>query len=174
VNHRALVLFALLLGCTARQPERENVTERAATAAKPDASADAFVVPPLEGSGACIQLSHPYAADRPRPKGQVTSEPAKIVPPVDPRLIERQLRTRLPAFKACYERGLRRDPRLRGRLVLHFTVAPIGLVTAVSVDHDTLGDQETVSCVKLLLSRSRFPALVESVDVVFPVVFSRP
>ena len=173
MKHRPLFLLTILLACSARRPERENVTARAATVAAPDASADVFVVSTLEGPGVCILQSAPHSVER-SPKGQVTIEAPKISPPIDPRLIERQLRTRLPAFKACYERGLRRNATLRGRLVLHFTVAPVGLVTAVSVDRDTLADPETVSCVKILLSKSRFPALIQPVDVVFPVVFSRP
>ena len=89
-------------------------------------------------------------------------------------MVERELRAHLGAFKACYERELRRDPRLQGHLVLHFTIGPIGRVTAVAVDDDTVASPPAARCVTMLLARWRFPAPARgSVDVIAPVVFDQ-
>jgi hypothetical protein len=82
------------------------------------------------------------------------------------------VRTRLGAIKACYERALKRNPTLSGKVVIHWTITQAGTVSGVDVEQDTLGDAEVASCIKALVARWRFPAPSGgSVDVSFPFVF---
>ena len=61
-------------------------------------------------------------------------------------------------IKACYERALKRNPNLSGKVVIHWTITQAGTVSGVDVEQDTLGDAEVASCIKSLVARWRFPA----------------
>jgi len=100
-------------------------------------------------------------------------EPPRFVGALKPMTMERELRARRGAVKACYLRALRGDPGLRGRVVLRFTVGPAGTATASSIDQDGLGQAEAVACLKMIVARWRFPApATGSAEVVAPIVFS--
>ena len=86
--------------------------------------------------------------------------------------VAKEVRTRLGAVKACYERGLKRNPNLSGKVVIHWTITQAGTVSGVDIEQDTLGDAEVASCIKSLIARWRFPAPSGgSVEVSFPFVF---
>lgn len=53
----------------------------------------------------------------------------------------------LPVVRHCYERGLRRDPRLTGRVVVGFEVPPSGGVSRAWIESSTLGDPAVEACV---------------------------
>ena len=77
-----------------------------------------------------------------------------------------------PALQQCYERALKRNPNLSGKVVIHWTITQAGTVSGVDVEQDTLGDAEVASCIKSLVARWRFPAPSGgSVEVSFPFVF---
>src|SRR6185436_17004847 len=75
----------------------------------------------------------------------------------DPAAVARVIRQGLAAIRGCYERALKRNPRLAGKLVLRFTVTGAGTVSAVALDDDTLGDAEVAACLRALFLRWRFP-----------------
>ena len=58
----------------------------------------------------------------------------------------------VPAVKYCYERKLRENPSLRGKIVVQITVAPDGSVSDAAVVSSTLADPEVEQCI---LSRIR-------------------
>jgi hypothetical protein len=92
---------------------------------------------------------------------------------VDPSLLAREIRARISAIRACYERALKRTPTLGGKLVLRFTITAAGTVSAVDVDDDTLHDEEVVSCLKSIIARWRFPAPAGgAVELTFPFIFA--
>ena len=91
---------------------------------------------------------------------------------LDPSLVAKEVRARQGAIKACYERALKRNPTLTGKIVMHWTITAAGTVSGVDVEQDSLGDSEVGSCVKSLIARWRFPAPAGgSVEVSFPFVF---
>jgi hypothetical protein len=67
------------------------------------------------------------------------------------------LRRGYPAIKACYDRGLKRNPKLGGKLSVRITVTGAGGVGGVSVQDNTLGDPEVVSCMTATIRGWRFP-----------------
>jgi hypothetical protein len=90
----------------------------------------------------------------------------------DPVALAAEIRRRLSAIRACYERALRRSPRLGGKLVLRFTIAAAGTVTAVDFDEDTIQDGELSRCLRELALRWRFPPpQAAPVEITFPFVF---
>jgi TonB family protein len=90
----------------------------------------------------------------------------------DPQAIAREVRDRRKAVAACYERALKQQPNLAGKLVIRFTIAPAGTVPSVEVDEDTLGAPAVAACVRAVILRWRFTAPGEEpVEVSFPFVF---
>ena len=105
-------------------------------------------------------------------KGAIKTEAPAVDGDLDPNMVAKEVRSRLGAIKACYERALKRNPNLSGKVVIHWTITQAGTVSGVDVEQDTLGDAEVASCIKSLIARWRFPAPSGgSVDVSFPFVF---
>jgi hypothetical protein len=66
------------------------------------------------------------------------------------------------AVKACYDRGLKRNPSLSGKLTAKIVLARGGSVSSVSISDETLGDAEVVGCVKASIRSWRFPPVAEA------------
>jgi TonB family protein len=82
------------------------------------------------------------------------------------------INSRIAAIKMCYERQLRRNPTLEGRITIQFTIGGAGTVTSASATENTLGDAEVGSCVASTFRRFRFtPPEGGSVTFSFPFVF---
>jgi hypothetical protein len=126
----------------------------------------------LRGGGSIAEGGTGTAAAEKKVSGVVKSEAPAVDGELDPGLVAKEVRSRLGAIKACYERALKRNPTLSGKVVIHWTITAAGTVSGIDVENDTLGDPEVASCIKSLVSRWRFPAPAGgSVDVSFPFVF---
>ena len=60
-------------------------------------------------------------------------------------------------IRHCYERALKRDPSLEGRVEVQFTISPSGTVVAALVQKTTLDDTSTEACVNRMIRRWSFP-----------------
>jgi hypothetical protein len=126
----------------------------------------------LRGGGSIAEGGTGNAAAEKHVSGIVKTEAPAVDGELDPGLIAKEVRARQGAIKACYERALKRNPTLTGKIVMHWTITAAGTVSGVDVESDTLGDSEVGSCIKSLVARWRFPAPAGgSVDVSFPFVF---
>jgi hypothetical protein len=126
----------------------------------------------LRGGGSISEGGTGNAASEKKVSGVVRSEAPAVDGELDPGLVAKEVKSRLGAIKACYERALKRNPSLSGKVVIHWTITAAGTVSGVDVEQDTLGDSEVASCIKSLVARWRFPAPAGgSVDVSFPFVF---
>jgi outer membrane biosynthesis protein TonB len=86
--------------------------------------------------------------------------------------IAREIRARRKAIAACYERALKQQPTLSGKLVIRFSIAAAGTVAAVDIDEDTLGAPEVGACTRGMVLRWRFAPPAEApVEISFPFVF---
>ena len=86
--------------------------------------------------------------------------------------IAREIRARRKAIAACYERALKQQPTLSGKLVVRFSIAAAGTVAGVDIDEDTLGAPEVGACIRGLVLRWRFAPPAEApVEISFPFVF---
>ena len=107
-----------------------------------------------------------------RVRGLVKSAAPMVDGEMDPALVSKEVRTRLGAIKACYERALKRKSDLSGRVKMRWTITTAGTVTDVEIEEDTVGDAEVSSCLKGLVKRWRFVAPSGgSVEVVYPFIF---
>jgi len=126
----------------------------------------------LRGAGSIAGGDTGAGSTEKRITGIVKSEAPAVDGALDPSLVSKEVRTRIGAIKACYERALKRNPNLSGKVKVRWTITAAGTVAAVEIEEDSLGDNEVSSCIKGLVSRWRFPAPSGgSVDVVYPFVF---
>lgn len=126
----------------------------------------------LRGGGDIAGASTGTVGGERRVTGVVKSEAPAVDGELDPNIVAKEVRSRLGAIKACYERALKRNPNLSGKVQVHWTITPAGTVSGVDIEQDTLGDAEVSGCIKGLVARWRFPAPAGgAVDVSFPFVF---
>ncbi len=88
---------------------------------------------------------------------------------VDREAVSRYLRTRTRAIQECYERELKLNPKLKGKLSVQVTISTTGRVSDIEVDEDTLHSDEVLSCIK---GRIRFWAFPFKPESDTPVQFS--
>jgi len=69
-------------------------------------------------------------------------------------------------FRHCYATGLRRNPRLEGRVSVRFTIAPDGSVSGASADRRAHVDDEVVQCMTNRIGKVVFPASPDKVTVI--------
>jgi outer membrane biosynthesis protein TonB len=127
----------------------------------------------LRGSGEIAGASTGTVGPERRVNAIVKTEPPAVDGQLDPGIVAKEVRGRMAAIKGCYERSLKRNPNLSGKIVVRWTITAAGTVQGVEVDSDTVGDPEVVSCMKGLIGRWRFAAPSGgSVEVSFPFLFS--
>ncbi len=80
----------------------------------------------------------------------------------------------MPGLEACYEKALRSNPKLRGKLTYTITLSPSGRVTEVKIDEDTVGDSSVRSCTEAKITGWRFviEGAEENSEVTFSVAFT--
>lgn len=85
------------------------------------------------------------------------------------RILSRGMR----ALKGCYQRALKRNPKLSGKITVILSINATGKVTKVEIDTDTVGDSSVNACIKGFSRRWRFPPPEDggSVEVSFSVGF---
>jgi TonB family protein len=54
---------------------------------------------------------------------------------------------RKSAIKSCYERSLKTNPNLKGKVTIKFTIGPAGRITDISVAQNTTGDAGVGECI---------------------------
>jgi len=107
-----------------------------------------------------------------RVRGVVKSDAPAVDGEMDPSLVSKEVRTRIGAVKACYERALKKRPDLSGKVKVRWSITAAGMVSDVEIEEDSVGDSEVTSCMKGLVRRWRFPAPSGgSVVVVYPFIF---
>jgi hypothetical protein len=107
-----------------------------------------------------------------RTTGIVKREAPAVDGELDPSVISQEVRARIGAVKACYERALKRNSNLSGKVKIRWTIGATGAVSAVEVEEDGMGDAGVAACLEGLVRHWRFPAPSRgSVDVVYPFVF---
>lgn len=85
--------------------------------------------------------------------------------------IRRSVHQQMPRVRACYERVLKGEENLRGRLVMAFSIEPDGSVSSAKVANDELGSDKVARCVTHAVGAFRFPEGTEAVAVEYPMVF---
>jgi outer membrane biosynthesis protein TonB len=92
---------------------------------------------------------------------------------IDKEAIRRVVQANIKQIRACYERGLNKDPSLYGKLVIQWTIGAGGVVTAAGIKSSTIESAEVASCAVARLRSWKFPEppAGEVADVSYPFVF---
>jgi hypothetical protein len=90
----------------------------------------------------------------------------------DKAALARFIRARLSAINLCYEGQLKRNPNLRGKIVVRFTIGSNGRMSDVEIDENQMGNDEVGSCIvaKIRAWSTPFKPAGEC-PVSFPFVF---
>jgi len=92
---------------------------------------------------------------------------------VDRAALSRYIRDRLGAIRGCYERELKRNPGLKGKVVIRFNITPAGRAGDVRIEENTLGSPEVASCIQGLMRSWIFPFKPpDEVPVQYPFLFT--
>lgn len=92
---------------------------------------------------------------------------------LDANAIAGVVKRRMGAVKSCYEKQLKRNPKLAGKVKLQFTIEESGRVGGVKVVQDTTGDPAVGQCISNAIGRWRFPKPDGgSITVAYPFVFT--
>jgi outer membrane biosynthesis protein TonB len=75
-------------------------------------------------------------------------------------------------LKACYLPGKKRDPKLRGKVIVKFSIGTSGRVGFAQNEGSNLQDDAVIACVVKAVKSLRFTKPLEgSVTVVYPFIF---
>ena len=102
----------------------------------------------------------------PRPLGK-----AEVSGRLPPEVIQRIVRANFKSLRSCYDKALKRDSTLQGRVLVRFVIGRDGSVTAVSAGSD-IPDEEVKECVTKVFYTLRFPQPEGGiVTVSYPIEF---
>jgi hypothetical protein len=131
------------------------------------------VVPPSSGMPAPSEPPPPLPPEEtpsPEPPATAPTEAKPVEPGIAPTgaptrgklpkaVVDEKLKSAAPAIQACYERGLKAKPTLRGNVDIAFVVAPDGKVAHASAagGDGALDDATTVDCILGEIRKLTFP-----------------
>jgi hypothetical protein len=92
---------------------------------------------------------------------------------VDRNALARYVRSRLKSIQSCYEKELKRNPSLKGKVVVRFTIKPSGRAGDIEIEENTLGSEAVGSCIRTTIRSWVFPFKPDSETAVsYPFVFA--
>ncbi len=115
------------------------------------------------------RLGGAHAVDVPR----VRAGAAQVSGRLPPEIIQRIVRQNFGRFRLCYEKGLRENPDLHGRMAMRIVIQSDGQVASATVaDRGDIGPS-VAACVARSMYGLSFPApSAGSVTIVYPLTFS--
>lgn len=105
-------------------------------------------------------------------KGRVRdSQPDVDSSDVDPQAVARYIKGRQKAIIICYEKELKRNPSLKGKVVVRFAITSSGRVGSVEILENSL-NEAVASCIRTYIRGWVFPFKPEDeVPVEYPFIF---
>jgi len=88
---------------------------------------------------------------------RVRQAKANVKGALDKDIIRRIVRAHINEVRYCYNQGLARDPNLKGRVSVQFTIGPSGQVPVAVVAENSLKDNNVANCVAKAVKRWKFP-----------------
>jgi hypothetical protein len=92
-------------------------------------------------------------------------------PPTGGPALRALISERTPGLRPCYDAELRTQPELTGKITYTMEISPLGAVTRVTIEEDTVGDPELTACTRAKIEAWQFPPSPEGAEVTFPAVF---
>ncbi|GHG93732.1 AgmX/PglI C-terminal domain-containing protein [Comamonas sp. JC664] len=92
---------------------------------------------------------------------------------VDRDALARYVRARKAAIQSCYEKELKRNPNLKGKVVVRFTIKTSGRAGDIEIEENTLGSEAVGSCIRTTIRSWVFPFKPDDETAVsYPFVFA--
>jgi len=109
-----------------------------------------------------------------RVAGNVSAEDAEVdSSEIDQGKLGGFVRARIASIKACYENALKRNPALRGKIRIRFTILETGGLADIVVLENGMGSPEVAACITGFMRGWRTPFHPSgTVTVEYPFVFS--
>lgn len=107
-------------------------------------------------------------------KGSAKGTTEDVFGDIDKKAVSATIRRRMPGLQACYEKALRSQPNLKGKMSYTITINPAGRVTDVNVETDTVDSASVKACTVAKIKGWRFVSdgAEESAEVTFSVTFT--
>ncbi len=100
----------------------------------------------------------------------------EFVGSIDKEAVRRAVKSAMSAFRACYERQLKSDSKLEGKVVIAWEIHEkgVGRNSKVVKEKSTIGNSEVENCVRDRVLAIRYPEPPPGTvaDVVYPFLFS--
>jgi outer membrane biosynthesis protein TonB len=90
-------------------------------------------------------------------KAQVVPQRPDVRGSLDKEIIRKVVRQHRREIKYCYESELQKNPQLKGRVKMQFTISPSGSVIAATPVESTLGNPTVESCISNKIRHWTFP-----------------
>jgi hypothetical protein len=106
--------------------------------------------------------------------GHVTSSPPEVESSdVDRDELARYVKARIKSIQSCYEKELKRNPHLKGKVMVRFNILPSGRAGELDIEENTLGNDAVASCIRTVIRNWVFPFKPDGeVPVAYPFVFA--
>lgn len=101
---------------------------------------------------------------------------AKMRPPDDslsPSQVARVMQSRQPAFRACFNRAIKRNPKFTGRFVYTFTIEATGKVSRAVATARTAESASVDTCIVAAIKKIAFPKSSGRTTINFPFTTSQ-
>lgn len=82
---------------------------------------------------------------------------------IDEKGVRLALKRRERGIQQCYERALKNNPKLKGKVVIEWGINEEGRVVKINIVQNTLGDAKVASCISDIIQRIRFPGATKGV-----------
>ena len=104
--------------------------------------------------------------------GKTKASKTDVFGDVDKNAMKAYINRRTSALRSCYEKALRTQPDLAGKMSYVIDISKMGNVTSVRVTEDTLGAPSVRACTEAKIKGWRFPKGEDEAEIDFSVVFS--
>ena len=88
-------------------------------------------------------------------------------------MIDGVIRKHKSNFEYCYNKGLRRNPKLAGRIIVGFIINTRGGVMRPQIVSSNMDDPEVEDCILIQLRKLEFPRPEVKTPVRYPFTFAR-
>ncbi len=95
----------------------------------------------------------------------------KAPEPLTPEVIKATIGRQMGKVRACYERTLKTEQQLGGKLLMGWKIGKDGKVKSVSVLDDELGSDKVSMCVVHAVATFKFPRGTETLSIEYPMKF---
>ena len=89
-------------------------------------------------------------------------------------VVQKYIRRKMGAIKACYQKGLQSNPSLKGKVAVKFLIQPSGKIGGAKIKDSSLNSPSVESCILRNVKSWRFPRADGggSTMVIYPFRFS--